>query len=88
MANSPCPNGLVNPSIERALRTFIKTAFESGYADIDYERFKEHNTSVTLNKLLGISREDCNRVIWDELTNIATKIRREHELRQTQSARF
>lgn len=88
MANAPSPNGKVTPTIDKALRVLITAAYEAGYKDIEYERMKNPKTSFSINALLGISRESANEVMIDELTKIATRIRRDQELREVQIARF
>lgn len=88
MPNAPCPGGTITPAIDKALRQIITTAFESGYKDIDYARIQEPNRSFTVNSLFGITREDANRIMWDELKSIGARIQREQELREVQNARF
>ncbi|WP_447824326.1 hypothetical protein [Aeromonas salmonicida] len=88
MPNAPCPGGTITPSIDKALRQLITTAFESGYKDIDYDRIQQSNRSFTVNSLFGITREDANRIMWDELKNIGARIQRDQELREVQNARF
>ncbi|MCS0540341.1 hypothetical protein NXY55_10120 [Aeromonas veronii] len=88
MANAPCPNGRVTPAIDKVLRDLITVAFESGYKDLDFDRLQSDKAAFAINALLGISREDCNAVMWDELTNIANKIRRAQDLKETQIAKF
>ncbi len=88
MANAPSPNGRVSPTIDKVLRNLITVAFESGYQDLDFDRLQSNKSSFAINTLLGISREDCNAIMWDELTNIANKIRREQDLKETQIAKF
>ncbi|MEG2888960.1 MAG: hypothetical protein RR874_08360 [Aeromonas sp.] len=88
MPNAPSPKGRITSDIDRALRMLIKTAFESGYHELDYERIKGCKSSFSINTLLGISKEDASAIMWDELTQIAMKIQREHELRETQIAKF
>ncbi len=84
------PNkGKVNPSIDRVLRELTKVSFEAGYEDLKWiERVKNPTGILNLNVMFGITREDCNAVILDELTNIANKIRRARDLKDTQSAKF
>ena len=81
--------GKVNPSIDRVLRELTKVAFESGYEELTWiDRVKNPKSLLNLHVILGIEREDCNAVILDELTNIANKIRRELDLKETQIAKF
>ncbi|WP_368208339.1 hypothetical protein [Aeromonas sp. R4-2] len=84
------PNkGNVNPSIERVLRELTKVAFEAGYEDLDWiEKLQNPTGIIHVNKILGITRADCNAVILDELTIMANKIRRARDLRDMQSAKF
>jgi hypothetical protein len=88
MANAPSPKGRINPSIDRVLRQLITVAFEAGYKDLEFSRLNGTKCSFAVNTLLGISREDCNAVMWDELTNIANKIQREQDLKDAQSDKF
>ncbi|MCH7377419.1 hypothetical protein MM182_18875 [Aeromonas sp. MR19] len=81
--------GKVNPSIDRVLRELTKVAFEAGYEDLKWiDRVKTKGGIIHVNVMLGVTREDCNAVILDELTNIANKIRRAQDLKDTQSAKF
>lgn len=88
MSNQPSLKGKILPDMERVIRQIITVAFESGYKDLDYERIKSSKSSFAINALLGISREDVNMIMWDELTQIAMKIQRAQDLKETQSARF
>lgn len=88
MSNQPSPKGKITPALDKLFRQIITAAYESGYKDLNYERIKDPKASFAINALFGVSREDVNRVMWDELTKIANRIQREQELKETQSARF
>lgn len=81
--------GDVMPLMEAALRQLAVACFYSGYGALDWiDRLKDPKAGLMVSRISGLSREDVNVIMLDELTILANKIQRERDLIDVQTAKY